>query len=87
MNTVKIEEAQPLETASANVVDHKNRNRIITCSILIIILLVVCLRTPYVGSFIDGSLFDFLFGYLKYLIYLYLFLLLNFIGFFPNKRF
>lgn len=41
-------------------------------SVLLFFLVISCVRIPYIGQFFDSVIFSFLFGYAKYLLYLYL---------------
>lgn len=47
------------------------KTRCIIASIILFILLISLVRVPYIGSVIDATVFHYLFGQAKYLIYLY----------------
>jgi hypothetical protein len=55
-------------------------NGTIVIVIAIFVLLFAFFRVPYVGSYFDAFFFDFLFGTYKYVIYVYLFVLLLALG-------
>jgi hypothetical protein len=53
----------------------KEKIRIIINSILLVVLLLLIARVPYIGSYPDSFLGEFMFGVAKYVLYLCLFLL------------
>lgn len=64
-----------------NLAELKNNTRKITTNVwfkrslyvlAVILLLISAFRIPYIGQFLDSTIFSFLFGYSKYILYLYL---------------
>lgn len=62
-----------------NKLSTSKRNFWITKSLLglsLVLLILGFARVPYIGQLIDGLFFSFLFGYAKYILYLYLFIII-----------
>ncbi|MCF0227532.1 MAG: hypothetical protein HUJ52_01795 [Malacoplasma sp.] len=77
LKTTNITEGDKLFFKSNNDVGRKQtfwiRNkRIIICSIFLLVLLILFLRVPFVGSYLDAFVFDYLWGFTKYFVYLWM---------------
>jgi hypothetical protein len=68
VDEAKVNNHQPLKSRKF---DFKNLP-IILCGLGLFIILLSISRIPYLGSYIDSYVFEFLFGYAKYIIYAYL---------------
>jgi len=66
-------------TISKSIHEIPKKNIILKSSYVfsLILLLLSIIRVPYIGQFIDATIFSFLFGYTKYLIYGYLIILFS----------
>ena len=77
LKTIKVTEGDKLFFQSNNDIGRKQtfwkRNkRILTCTIILFVLLIIVTRVPFVGSYVDAFVFDYLWGFTKYFIYLWM---------------
>ncbi|MGL4950329.1 MAG: hypothetical protein ACRC4M_00585 [Mycoplasma sp.] len=63
-----------MEKITVNSFFIKNKSLIINISLLLFTI-ISAIQIPYIGQFIDATLFGFLFGYSKYILYIYLIIL------------